>query len=105
MLACALHAFVSRPAIIAFFAFWTVGWDIAMHEGALFRDYAGLTSPEMPGLFFRWTGPGSSLEMLERLSMVSASHAPALLLAILRLVHIAATLSLVLLVCRSRSRR
>jgi hypothetical protein len=40
------------PALAA----WIAGWDVLVHEGALFRDYAGATSPEHPGTLFRW-GP------------------------------------------------
>ena len=35
---------------------WIAAWDIVVHELALFRDYAGATSPEHSSLLFRW-GP------------------------------------------------
>jgi hypothetical protein len=41
---------------IALTAAWLVGWDVIIHEGALFRDFAGLTSPSTPSWLFRW-GP------------------------------------------------
>ena len=44
------------PAPLAILAGWLVGWDVVIHEGALFRDFAGLTSPATPSWLFRW-GP------------------------------------------------
>jgi anti-sigma-K factor RskA len=37
-------------------ACWLVGWDVLIHEGALFHDFAGTTSPASPSWLFRW-GP------------------------------------------------
>jgi hypothetical protein len=37
-------------------ATWLVGWDVVIHEGALFHDFAGATSPLTPSWLFRW-GP------------------------------------------------
>jgi hypothetical protein len=41
-------------------ASWIVLGDVVIHEGALFRDYAGITSPAHPNALFRWGGDGSS---------------------------------------------
>jgi len=35
---------------------WIIGWDILIHEGALFQDFAGLTNAAGSDAFFRW-GP------------------------------------------------
>jgi len=35
---------------------WLMGWDVIIHEGALFHDFAGATSPSSPSWLFRW-GP------------------------------------------------
>lgn len=51
---------------VAFLLLWTLLWDVGIHEGALFCDYAGLSSPGHPGLLFRWGG-GDPWEALERL--------------------------------------
>jgi hypothetical protein len=37
-------------------AWWIVAWDVMITEGALFHDYAGVTSPAHPTALFRW-GP------------------------------------------------
>jgi len=41
---------------LPFLASWLVGWDVILHEGALFHDFAGATSPATPSWLFRW-GP------------------------------------------------
>lgn len=102
LLAAAFRALRSRPLLVALFAVWLLGWDVAIHEGALFRDYAGLTTADPPGLIFRWTGPGSLSDMLEQLSRVSASQAPPWLFVVLRLVHLTATLGLLAAICGRR---
>lgn len=33
---------------------WLVGWDIVIHEGALFQDFAGLTSSAHSNALFAW---------------------------------------------------
>ena len=35
---------------------WLVGWDVLITEGALFQDYAGITSAAHGDAFFRWGG-------------------------------------------------
>jgi hypothetical protein len=37
-------------------AYWIVIWDIIITEGALFPDFAGMTSPAHGSILFRW-GP------------------------------------------------
>jgi hypothetical protein len=37
-------------------AWWIVMWDVVITEGALFHDFAGMTSPAHGSLLFRW-GP------------------------------------------------
>jgi hypothetical protein len=37
-------------------AWWIVIWDVVITEGALFQDFAGLTSPTLKSILFRW-GP------------------------------------------------
>jgi len=37
-------------------AWWTVIWDVIITEGALFQDFAGMTSPAHGSMLFRW-GP------------------------------------------------
>ncbi|HSN68669.1 MAG TPA: hypothetical protein VLV48_05455, partial [Thermoanaerobaculia bacterium] len=46
-----------RPRLLALvFVAWVAVWDVTLHEGALFRDFAGWTSPAARGLLVRW-GP------------------------------------------------
>ena len=47
---------VSPRVVTVFVIVWVLLADIAISEGALFRDYAGLTSPASPSQWFRW-GP------------------------------------------------
>jgi hypothetical protein len=37
-------------------AWWIVIWDVFIIDGALFHDFAGISSPEHPSILFRW-GP------------------------------------------------
>jgi hypothetical protein len=37
-------------------AWWIVIWDVVITEGALFQDFAGMTSPAVKSVLFRW-GP------------------------------------------------
>jgi hypothetical protein len=43
---------LGRVAIVV--VIWLVGWDVLIHEGALFQDFAGLTSPEHGSALFAW---------------------------------------------------
>jgi len=42
--------------LLPLLASWLIGWDVILHEGALFHDFAGATSPSSPSWLFRW-GP------------------------------------------------
>jgi hypothetical protein len=44
----------ARHARIA--ALWLIAWDVVITEGALFHDYAGVTSPAGKNILFTW-GP------------------------------------------------
>lgn len=75
---------------------WLLAWDIGIHEGALFRDYAGATSPETPSTVFRW-GAGTVSTRVptgDRLAILSASGASTGLLRSLRAAHVAAIVGL-----------
>jgi hypothetical protein len=72
---------------IAITAGWLVGWDILIHEGALFHDFAGLTSPATGSWLFRW-GPWHA-PFTADLSHVAVGPFASRLLA-LRLIHLGA---------------
>jgi hypothetical protein len=47
----------SVPRALAWFAVaWLIGWDVLITEGALFQDYAGITSAAHGDALFRWGG-------------------------------------------------
>src|SRR5262249_46354852 len=46
--------FPMTPIVLT--AIWLVGWDVVITEGALFHDFAGVTSPAAGNWLFRW-GP------------------------------------------------
>lgn len=57
----AVRGLIRRSRALAVLLFTLViGWDIAISEGALFRDYAGVSSPSTPTQFFRW---GSTMDV------------------------------------------
>lgn len=95
----------SRPAAVVFIVLWLLAWDVLLHEGGLFRDWAGLASPSTPGTLFRW---GSLTPFLAdnpaRLAATSASRVSASTMLILRGAHLVATLVLAWLVVRKRIR-
>ena len=72
---------------LALAAVWLVGWDILITEGALFHDFAGVTSPAAGTWLFRW-GPWHA-PFTADLTHVAvgpwASHVVAL-----RVIHVAA---------------
>jgi len=72
---------------IAITAAWLVGWDVLIHEGALFHDFAGLTSPATGSWLFRW-GPWHA-PFTADLSHVAVGPFASHLLA-LRLIHLGA---------------
>lgn len=78
--------YVLAPLVICLFArhakfaaLWLVAWDVVITEGALFHDYAGMTSPAGKNILFTW-GP---------LYAPFTAHLGAHLI-VLRAVHIAA---------------
>lgn len=86
----------SRVVVVWALFGWLLAWDIGIHEGALFRDYAGATSPETPSRLFRWGAGAVSTEVPagDRLAILSASGASTGLLRWLRATHVAAMLGL-----------
>jgi hypothetical protein len=90
---------------VVFIVLWLLAWDVLLHEGGLFRDWAGLTSPATPGTLFRW---GSLTPILadnpDRLAATSASRVSASTLLMLRGTHLVATLVLTWLVVRKKIR-
>lgn len=64
---------VSPRILSAFVVLWIVAFDITITEGALFRDYGGLTSPATPAHLFRWgPAPQWSSETFRALLRVAA---------------------------------
>lgn len=43
-------------AIVVFAVAWIIGWDLVITEGALFQDYAGITTAAHGDALFRWGG-------------------------------------------------
>jgi hypothetical protein len=74
----------ARHARIA--ALWLIAWDIVITEGALFHDYAGVTSPAGKNLLFTW-GPLHA-PFTARLAEFGVGPLAGHLIA-LRIVHIA----------------
>jgi hypothetical protein len=72
---------------IVLLAVWVVGWDVILTEGALFHDFAGVTSPASPTWLFRW-GPWHA-PFTADLSRVAVGPFASHLIA-LRLIHLAA---------------
>jgi hypothetical protein len=94
----------SRPIAVVILVLWLLAWDVLLHEGGLFRDWAGLASPATPGTLFRWGTRSHELTgSLDRLAVTSASGVPAAMLLILRAGNVAATLLLAGLVLRKRA--
>ncbi len=73
---------------------WLVGWDVIIHEGALFHDFAGVTSPAAGTWLFRW-GPWHA-PFTADLSRVAVGPFATHLIA-LRLVHLGAVVAVFVL--------
>lgn len=76
---------------------WLLAWDVLIHESALFHDYAGTRMPGHGDLLFRW-GPlhapfTAALHGIAVGPLVSA-------LPLLRLVHVAAVVAIVVIATR-----
>jgi hypothetical protein len=100
LLAQSLSGFRRRPVLLFLVGAWLLAWDLLIHEGALYRAYAGLTSPASGGFLFRWGPlPGTS-HGLGDLAILSASGTPLEALVTLRSLHVAATAVLIVLVIR-----
>src|ERR1051325_5041749 len=74
-------------APLALLAVWLVGWGVVITEGALFHDFAGVTSPAHGTWLFRW-GPWHA-PFTADLSHVAVGPFAANLIA-LRAIHVAA---------------
>ncbi len=72
-------------------ACWLIGWDVVIHEGALFHDFAGVTSPATPSWLFRW-GPLHA-PFTADLSHVAVGPFVSQMIA-LRVIHVVAVLAL-----------
>ncbi|MDQ6802106.1 MAG: hypothetical protein M3041_14875 [Acidobacteriota bacterium] len=70
---------------------WLIGWDVVIHEGALFHDFAGATSPATPSWLFRW-GPLHA-PFTADLSHVAVGPFVSLMIA-LRVIHVVAVFAL-----------
>jgi hypothetical protein len=77
--------------------------DIFVTEGALFRDYAGLSSPLTPGTFVRWGG-GQPWEALVRLGRYGLCLPSPWLAVLLRALQVGLCAALLALSVRSPSR-
>ena len=87
-----------RGRIVAgLLTFWIAAWDVLLHEGGLFRDYAALTSPQRPSIIMRWGPLDFDIGMYERLEGLAVGPLSSGALA-LRLIHLIALASLVALV-------
>jgi hypothetical protein len=100
LLAPALSGLRRRPVLLVLVGAWLLAWDLLIHEGALYRAYAGLTSPAREGFLFRWGPLPGTTHGLGDLAILSASGAPLGALVTLRSLHVAATAVLIVLVIR-----
>jgi len=100
LFAGSLRGLRARPALLVTLTFWLLVWDVVVHEGGLYRDYAGLTSPAVGSFFFRWGPLWDTSGGLGQLANLSASGAPLAVLVTLRCLHVAATAVLIFLVVR-----
>jgi hypothetical protein len=80
-------ALIFPMAPLALLAVWLVGWDVVITEGALFHDFAGVTSPAAGTWLFRW-GPWHA-PFTADLSRVAVGPFATHLVA-LRTIHLAA---------------
>jgi len=86
----AIRGLGRRPLALGLFVLWCLGADVATHEGALFRDYAGATSPSHRGVLFRWGTDASRPE--GSLGAVGAGRPSAAALVSLRASNVVTTL-------------
>ncbi len=100
LLTLALRGLRSRVLVVLFVA-WIAAWDVGLHEGALFRDFAGWTTPANRGLLVRW-GPVKNRPPTELATMAVGPFAEHSLP--LRTAHLALLGVLTLLVVRRDDR-
>jgi hypothetical protein len=101
---CALFGMPARYApawVISLLTVWVVGWDVLIHEGALFQDFAGITSPAHGDALFRW-GP-RALPFTADLTHVGVGPGTTWLLH-LRLAELLLLSALTVIAIRSRRR-
>lgn len=84
----------SRKWLVVAIVGWLLLWDIILSEGALFRDYAGLTSPATPSALFRWGPTRFDSELYDRLRVLAVGPFTSFAFA-LRLIHVIAMAALV----------
>ncbi|HVT03029.1 MAG TPA: hypothetical protein VHL58_06585 [Thermoanaerobaculia bacterium] len=90
-----------RRGTLVFLVMLVLFWDLRIHEGALFRDWAGVTSAAHRSLLFRW-GASSVHQSIYYAPLAAGPFASAA--AAWRLVHVMATLALLVLVIRDSRR-
>ncbi len=96
LLTLALRGLRSR-VLVALFVGWVALWDVTLHEGALFRDFAGWTSPANRGLLVRW-GPVPERPSTDLATMAVGPFAGAA--APMRAAHLALLAALAAMVLR-----
>ncbi|HEX8153083.1 MAG TPA: hypothetical protein VF698_08165 [Thermoanaerobaculia bacterium] len=79
------------PRALVALGLWLLLWDVAIHEGGIFRDYGGLTTAT-PGTIFRWSGAWFSLGDYGRGGLFP--QLPWGALFALRVVHVVSTVTL-----------
>lgn len=104
-LAAALRGLQSRWRVLLLaLVLLIAGWDVVISEGALFRDYAGMTSPATPSVLFRWGSSASAATLFdERLAALTVDPLSSAATG-LRVVHLLALAALTMLVLRESRR-
>ncbi len=96
----ALRGLRSRVAVALFVA-WVALWDVGLHEFALFRDYAGWTSPAHRGVLVRW----GAVEKRPPTDLATMAVGPFAEQAVpIRAAHLALLAALTVLVLRRENR-
>ena len=88
-------------APLALLAVWLIGWDVLITEGALFHDFAGVTSPAHGTWLFRW-GPWHA-PFTADLGRVAVGPLASQLIA-LRMIHVGAVIAAFVLESRLHDR-
>lgn len=82
LLLATLFAHIRRRSVLVAFVVWLALVDVVLHEGALFRDYRGATTPTVRGDLVRW-GDGPAAGRLTAVGPLADHALP------LRLAHLA----------------